>query len=199
MPETLLIATKNKDKVLEISQKLEGLKLEIKSLLDYPEIPDVIEDGITLAENALKKARVGFDATGYMTIADDTGLEVEALDGVPGVYSSRYAGENATYADNRRKLLQSMSNIPPEQRKARFRTVVILVDINGTVEEVEGCCEGFITMEERGIGGFGYDPVFYVPEYEKTFAEMPLSEKNKISHRGIAVEKAVELIKQKTT
>jgi len=197
MFDTLLIATKNKDKVREISQKLDGLELEIKSLLDYPEIPDVIEDGVTLAENALKKARAGFDATGCMTIADDTGLEVEVLDGAPGVYSSRYAGENATYCDNRIKLLQTMANIPPDQRKAMFRTVVIMIDINGVVGEVEGCCEGFITTEERGTGGFGYDPIFYVPGYGQTFAEMPLSEKNKISHRGIAVEKAVELIKQK--
>jgi len=196
MSNILLIATKNADKIREISQKLDGLKLEIKSLLDYPEIPDVIEDGATLAENALKKARTGFEATGLMTIADDTGLEVEALNGAPGVYSSRYAGDDATYADNRRKLLRAMDGIPEGKRKALFRTVVVLINVDG-IEQVEGCCEGIISREEQGTGGFGYDPVFYVPEYGQTFAEMPLIEKNKISHRGIAIEKTVKLIKER--
>lgn len=193
--DKILISTKNKDKVREISQKLGGLNLEIKSLLDFPDIPDVIEDGDTLEANALKKARTGYEKTGLLTIADDTGLEVEALDGQPGVYSSRYAGEDATYADNRRKLLQAMQSVPADNRKAAFRTVVVILG-EGFEEIVDGVCEGVITTEERGSGGFGYDPVFLIPESGLTFAEMPLVEKNKISHRGIAVAKAVDFLRR---
>ena len=194
-PTTILISTKNKDKVREITQKLDGLNLEVKSLLDFPEILDVVEDGDTLEQNAWKKARTGYEATGLLTIADDTGLEVEALDGAPGVYSSRYAGEDATYADNRRKLLETMKNVPADKRKAAFRTVVAIQG-NGIEEIVEGGCEGVITSEERGSGGFGYDPVFLIPDRNLTFAEMSLEDKNKISHRGIAVGKSVEVIKK---
>jgi XTP/dITP diphosphohydrolase len=182
--------------VREISQKLKGLGLEILSLNDFLKIPDIIEDGATLYENALIKAKAGFTATGIPTLADDTGLEVEALGGAPGVYSSRYAGEKATYADNRWKLLRKMSGIPREKRKALFKTVVVFYDKDGH-QAVEGTCEGVILNEERGCGGFGYDPVFYVPEYKMTFAEMPLDLKNRISHRGKAVEKAIELIKKR--
>ena len=194
-PTTILISTKNKDKVREIAQKLTGLNLEVKSLLDFPEIPDVVEDGDTLEQNALKKVRAGHKATGLLTIADDTGLEVEALDGAPGVYSSRYAGEDATYADNRRKLLETMKNVSADKRKAAFRTVVAIIG-TGIEEIVEGRCGGIITSEERGRGGFGYDPVFLIPDKNLTFAEMSLKDKNKISHRGIAVGKAVEVIKK---
>ncbi len=194
--KTLLIATRNRDKVREISEKLQGLGLRIMSLLDFPEIPDVVEDGATIEENALKKAYAGFGATGLTTIADDTGLEVEALQGAPGVYSSRYAGEKASYADNRRKLLHEMKGIPPEKRGAAFRTVVVIYDEDG-FELVEGRCDGAITSEERGEAGFGYDPVFLIPGFGLTFAEMPLERKNRISHRGLAVEKAIKAIKRK--
>ena len=194
MKKSLLIATKNEDKVREISRKLAGLDIEIKSLRDFPQIPDVVEDGEILAENALKKARAGYEATGLLTLADDTGLEVGALNGAPGVHSSRYAGENATYADNRRKLIREMEGVPHQERKAVFKTVVVLMGEDG-IEVVEGQCQGVITEEERGSGGFGYDPVFLIPQYNLTFAEMPLELKNKISHRGLAVAKAIAIIK----
>ncbi len=196
MPNSILIATRNRDKVREIAAKLAGLNLNIKSLLDFPQIPDVIEDGKTLEENALKKARAGFEATGLPTIADDTGLEVYALNNAPGVYSSRYAGEKATYRDNRKKLLQEMRNIPPSDRKCVFRTVVCIYDEKG-YEFIQSKCEGIIIEEERGSGGFGYDPIFLVPQYDQTFAEMPLELKNVISHRGKAVDKTIQVIKRR--
>ena len=193
MTKTLLIATCNKDKVREISAKLEPLGIEIKSLIDFPEILEVVEDRDTLEGNALKKAEAGFNHTGIPTLADDTGLEVEALNGAPGVYSSRYAGKNATYADNRTKLLLEMENVPEGRRQAAFRTAAVIYDNDG-YEVVEGRCAGVIIFTERGDSGFGYDPIFLIPEYEQTFAEMPLELKNKISHRGIAFAKAIEVI-----
>ena len=193
---TILIATRNKDKVLEITDKLRGLQLEVKSFLDFPHIPEVVEDGTTIEENALKKARAGFLLTGLTTLADDTGLEVEALNGAPGVYSSRYAGENASYADNRRKLLRELEGIPPNDRRAVFRTAVVIFDKDG-FNRLEGRCEGLITEDERGNAGFGYDPIFLLPEYKMTFAEMPMELKNRISHRGRAVEKAIQIIRDK--
>jgi XTP/dITP diphosphohydrolase len=196
MNKTILIATRNKDKIREISQKLEGLGLKIKSLNDFPRIPDINEDGATIEDNAIKKTQTGCNATGLLTLADDTGLEVSALKGAPGVYSSRYAGKGATYADNRRKLLQAMQNIPKEKRNAVFRTVAAICDENGVIL-VEGKCEGVIIEEERGSAGFGYDPVFMIPELGKTFAEMTLEQKNRISHRGKAFAKAREIIERK--
>ena len=192
----ILIATRNLDKVREIGAKFKGLSLEVKSLIDFPQIPEVVEDGITLEENAIKKAAAGFNATGLLTLADDTGLEVEALNGRPGVYSSRYAGENASYSDNRRKLLQELKEIPWEKRKAVFRTVAVLLDEKGAIT-FERRCSGIILDEERGEGGFGYDPVFFIAEYGMTFAEMPLELKNRISHRGLAVERVVDYIQKK--
>ncbi|NQS97314.1 MAG: RdgB/HAM1 family non-canonical purine NTP pyrophosphatase [candidate division Zixibacteria bacterium] len=192
----ILIATRNKDKVLEINHKLKGLGLEVKSFLDFPHIPEVIEDGKTIEENALKKARIGFFATGLTTLSDDTGIEVEALNGAPGLYSSRYAGDNASYADNRHKLLRELEGIPIEKRRAVFRTVVVIFDKDG-FNQLEGRCEGLITEDERGTGGFGYDPIFLLPEYGMTFAEMPLKLKNRVSHRGRAVEKAIQIIREK--
>lgn len=196
MITTLLIATRNQDKVREISAKLAPLGLEIKSFLDFPEIPEVVEDGETLEANALKKAQAGFEAAAIPTIADDTGLEVDALNGAPGVYSSRYAGKDATYAGNRLKLIEAMKGVPDECRQAAFKTVVTIYDKNGFVQ-VEGRCDGIIIDEERGDGTFGYDPVFYVPEYGQTFAEMDLKLKNKISHRGLAFGKAMEVIEKR--
>ncbi|MBC8279140.1 MAG: RdgB/HAM1 family non-canonical purine NTP pyrophosphatase [FCB group bacterium] len=195
MPKTILIATRNEDKVREITDKLAPLGVTVKSFLDFPEIPEVIEDGETLEANALKKAETGFKATGLPTLADDTGLEVDALGGAPGVYSSRYAGEEATYSDNRRKLIEAIKDVPDDKRQAAFRTVVTILDEKGSTQ-LEGKCGGIIITEERGDGTFGYDPVFYVPEYGQTFAEMDLKLKNKISHRGLAFGKAMEVIKE---
>ena len=174
---------------------LNNYDITVKSLLDFPDAPEIVEDGDTLEANAVKKAEAGFKITGLPTIADDTGLEVKALIGAPGVYSSRYAGENVTYADNRRKLLHEMTNVPDNERSAVFRTVAAFKTAE-YINIVEGQCEGYITREERGEGGFGYDPVFYIPDYKQTFAEMPLELKNKISHRGEAMDKIVEVIEK---
>ncbi len=182
----LLVATRNRDKLREIREVLADLDVELLCAADLPDLPEVVEDAATLEGNAIKKALTLHRLTGLPTLADDTGLEVDALGGAPGVYSSRYAGENATYADNVRKLLHELEGVSAEQRTARFRTVAAFAH-DGTVETVEGICEGRITTEPRGSGNFGYDPVFFVPEAGKTMAEMTLEEKNRISHRGRAL------------
>ena len=191
----IVLATRNRDKVNEIRDLLIDLEVQILTLNDFPEVPEIIEDRETLEQNAYKKAKTVFDATGILSVADDTGLEVDALNGQPGVYSSRFAGEQATYDDNVNKLLQEMENVPDDQRSAIFRTVISIVGENIN-ELVEGRCKGIIVRHKKGNGGFGYDPVFYVPEYRRTFAEMPLSLKNQISHRGQALQKAIKILKQ---
>lgn len=185
--ERLVLATRNRDKVTEIAQLLEELNLELHTLIEFPDAPVVIEDGETLKENAIKKAREIAEHTGMPAVADDTGLEVDALNGAPGVYSSRYAGENASYEDNVRKLLQELEAVPSERRSARFRCVVALV-AGGDTHTVEGVCNGVIIDAPRGDQGFGYDPVFFVPEHGQTFAEMQPNLKNQISHRARAFE-----------
>jgi len=181
----IVLATGNQDKVKEIVEILKNLDIELLTLKDFPGVPGVVEDGKTLAENALKKARIISGFTKLPAVSDDTGLEVDALNGAPGVYSSRYSGENATYADNVKKLLGDLENVPPEKRQARFRCAVAYYSENST-QIVEGVCEGEITDQPQGNQGFGYDPVFFVPEYDCTFAEMDLNLKNKISHRAKA-------------
>ena len=191
----IVLATHNRDKLKEIRRLLDPAQFELLTLDDFDDFPEIEEDGATLEENALKKAREVYRATGLLSVADDTGLEVDALGGRPGVYSSRFAGENASYADNVRKLLEEMKDVPPDERTARFRCVVAIVD--GRRETtVEGICEGRITTEPRGQGGFGYDPVFSVPEAGKTFAEMSAEEKNAVSHRGRAFRKAAQVLQQ---
>ncbi len=180
----LLLGTANLDKVREIESVLAGLPLTILSARDVS-IPDVSETEPTLEGNAALKATTIAADSGLVTLSDDTGLEVMALDGAPGVFSARYAGADATYADNNEKLLEAL--IDREDRSARFRTVVACAAPSGLLFSVEGVCEGCITEELRGAGGFGYDPVFYVPEVGKTYAEMTLQEKNGVSHRGRAL------------
>ena len=153
---------------------------------DFPHVGEIIEDGETLTENAIIKAQTVFDITGIPAISDDTGLSVDALNGAPGVYSARYAGENATYTDNVEKLVDEMKNISSENREAQFKTVMVYID-KDTELIADGVVKGQITDASKGVGGFGYDPVFYIPEKEKTFAEMTIQEKNQISHRGIAL------------
>ncbi|MEX2344730.1 MAG: RdgB/HAM1 family non-canonical purine NTP pyrophosphatase [Balneolaceae bacterium] len=190
---TLLLASANSHKIEELLQVLNPLGVELKSTLDFPGAEDVVEDQPDLNGNALKKARHWFKKTGLPSLADDTGLEVEALDGAPGVYSARYAGENVTYQDNVDKLLSELKG--HSNRNAQFRTVIAFV--NGSEEHLfEGICEGEITPAERGEKGFGYDPVFQPEGYEKTFAELEAEEKNKISHRGQAVQKFIEFLKK---
>ena len=189
----IILATHNRDKEKELQKSLEGLNVKICSLFDFPNIGEIEETGTTLLENSLLKARTVFDITGIPTIADDTGLEVDYLDGAPGVYSSRYAGNNVSYQDNVDKLLIELDGVPHERRTARFRTVVTYIDKN---EELwtEGYIDGIISETIIGDRGFGYDPLFFVPHKGKTFAELSSDEKNKISHRGIALQKLRKIL-----
>ena len=190
----IILATNNLHKIEEIQSFLLPLGFEIHSARDTA-IPKTEEDQPTLQGNALKKARETFLATGILSLADDTGLEVYALDMRPGVYSSRYAGENVSYADNNKKLLEELSAVAADKRGARFRTVVAIVG-NGIEKTVEGIVEGKILEALRGGQGFGYDPLFVPNGYSKTFAEMTIEEKNQLSHRARALEKAVEVLKR---
>ena len=190
----IVIATHNRDKLKEIQREIGGFKWNVVSLDQFPEIEEIIEDGKTLEENALIKAREVFKKTGLPTISDDTGLEVDALDGAPGVYTARYAGENCSYEDNVDKIIKDMHRVPMPNRGAIFKTVMVFKDENEELI-VEGIVKGIISREARGEDGFGYDPVFYVPENNKTFAEMTMNEKNKISHRGNAIRNLINELK----
>lgn len=182
----LVIATKNPGKKKEIARLLEELPIKVFSLTDFPEAPDVVEDKDTLEGNAMKKARSSFTYFNKPALADDTGLEVDVLDGRPGVYSARYAGEDGNAVANRALLCKELKD--ETNRTARFRTVLAFDDGNA-LHLFEGVCEGRILDHEVGTGGFGYDPLFIPDGYEQTFAEMPVSLKNKISHRGKALQK----------
>ena len=185
----LVIATRNPNKLIEIREVLSLDPNIVKSSLDYPQIPDVIEDKETLEENAIKKAITISAATGCWALADDSGLEVDALNGAPGVYSARYAGEHCSYIDNCKKLLFEMDG--KENRRARFRTVLALVNLVGEIRTIEGSVEGKILTEMRGDGGFGYDPIFMPDGYNLSYAEFEPLEKNRISHRGKALNSAI--------
>ena len=189
----IVLATHNYDKEIELQHSLQGLGVKICSLSEYPDIGEIEETGTTLLENSLLKAHTVYDRTGLPAIADDTGLEVDALDGAPGVYSARFSGADATYEDNVNKLLSVMEDVSDDMRSARFRTVISFVD---EVQELwtEGFIEGRITRDPRGNMGFGYDPIFYIPRLEKTFAELSTADKNKISHRGLALQKLRKIL-----
>jgi len=163
------------------------MEVQILSLTDFPSVLPVEEDGRTFLENALQKARAVARHTGSLTIADDSGLEVDYLQGKPGVCSARFAGEGASDADNNRKLLRLLDDVPSSQRGAAFRCVIAIVDSTGKESWVEGACRGVIGDSEKGRQGFGYDPLFVIPVLGKTLAELPLEEKNRISHRGKAL------------
>lgn len=183
----IVVATHNKDKFKELYHGLKSLKIKLLSLEDFPEIGEIIEDGKTLEENALIKARTVNQLTSLPAISDDTGLFVDALNGDPGIYSARYAGENSTYLDNVNKMLHEMKNIPEGKRQARFSTVMAYVD--GKRELIaEGFVKGIISNKIKGIGGFGYDSIFYIRNKGKTFSEMSIEEKNLISHRSRAID-----------
>jgi XTP/dITP diphosphohydrolase len=194
MINQIVLATSNKGKIREFAGLLEGVFGSIISLNDLESPPDVVEDGMTFRENAIKKARAIAAYSGLPAFADDSGLEVDALGGRPGVYSARYAGDGATDRDNIAKLLSELEGI--EDRNARFVCVLALVMPDGKETVAEGSCEGIIIDEPRGEGGFGYDPVFFLPEYGKTMAEIPPDLKNKISHRARACESLIELLKE---
>ncbi len=193
-PKTILLASANPHKIKELRQVLIPMGIELQSATDYPGAGEVIEDKPDLEGNALKKARFWYMKTGLPSLADDTGLEVDVLGGAPGVYSARYAGEDATYEDNVQKLLAELKE--KENRTAQFRTVAAYV--TGKDEFLfEGICRGEIITEKRGDKGFGYDPIFVPEGYTKTFAELSAEEKNKISHRGRAVQKFISHIQKR--
>lgn len=187
MIKEVVLATGNEGKIKEFSNLLEGVFGKIISLSDLGSPPEVVEDGLTFRDNALKKAREIAQYSGKLTLADDSGLEVDALNGRPGIYSARYSGEGATNKTNIVKLLAELGDNP--NRKARFVCVLALVDPNGEELVVEGFCEGVILDEPRGEGGFGYDPVFYLPDRRKTMAEVEPELKNTISHRANALKR----------
>lgn len=191
----IVLASGNKGKIAEFQRLLDGMDIVVRPMNDYPEIGEIVEDGSTFAENALIKARVVAKATGKTALADDSGLMVDALDGAPGIYSARFAGEQGNDAANNEKLLTLLAEVPEEKRTGQFFCAIAIVLPDGREYTVEGVCPGKILRELRGAGGFGYDPLFYVEEYQKTFAELTMEEKNAISHRGRANQKAVEIIK----
>ncbi len=188
----LLLATRNKDKVIEIKEILKDLDVEIDSASQFPDMPDVIEDKDTIKGNSIKKATECAEYSGLLTIADDTGLFVDALEGKPGVYAARFAGEDCSYKDNRVKMLKEMKGI--SNRNAQFRTVCALVSPDGLIATTEGIVEGKITEKEFGENGFGYDTIFRANETGKTFGEMTLIEKEKISHRSRAFNKMIPIL-----
>jgi XTP/dITP diphosphohydrolase len=217
----LVLATRNRDKIKEIEAILSPLDIKVLTLDHFDDVPEVVEDGKTLEENALKKARTVRDRTGLAALADDTGLEVDALGGAPGVYSSRFAGEDATYADNNRKLLGDLRDVEVHKRSARFKCVMALaltkrqgetvlaaqasigesgapVDGSSPADSLvtEGIIEGRIAPHRRGESGFGYDPVFEIPRLGKTLAEIGIDAKNRMSHRYRALIEMRELLIQ---
>ncbi len=185
----IVFASKNRGKIRELNALLEGMNVNLLSLHDYPDVPNIIEDGNTFLENALKKARVISEYTGGTIIADDSGLEVDYLEGAPGIHSARYAGAGATDERNICKLLEELDGVPTEKRRAAFRCALVLYRTDGTFETFEGKLEGSIATEPAGNKGFGYDPVFIVPEYRKTVAQLDPETKNRISHRAVAFAK----------
>lgn len=192
----LVIATQNRGKFREIKDILSRLEITIHSLSEFPDIPEIEETGKTFEENAVIKAQTVARLTGMAALADDSGLEVDLLDGKPGVYSSRFAGEQATDSMNNAKLLSLVGDAPLEHRHARFVCAVALATPDELIGTVTGSCEGYINNTERGDGGFGYDPLFLARDYNMTFAELNQDIKNKISHRAKALNKACIMLEK---
>lgn len=194
MIHELVLATRNRHKGEELAALLGDLGIRIRTLGEFPEAPEVIEDGETCEANAIKKARAIADAIGLPAVADDTGLEVDALDGRPGIFAARFAGEGATYEDNYRKLLHELAGVPRERRAARFVTVAAMAFPTDGVQVARGMLEGLIAEVPSGTQGFGYDPVFFVPELGKTLAQLSADQKNRVSHRAKAFAKVREIL-----
>jgi len=192
----LIVATKNKKKFAEIRAILKDLKLNLISLADIPRPPRIIENGKTFQANAIKKARKLAHFTGKLSMGEDSGLCIDALGGAPGVYSSRFSGKNKSDAKNNRKVLKLLNGLPLSKRKAYYVCAVALADKHGLVEVVEGKCNGIIGFELKGDSGFGYDPLFIIPKYKKTFAQLGEKIKHKMSHRYHALESARKIIKK---
>lgn len=196
MIREVVLATRNRHKAEELVALLGDLGIMIHTLDEFPDAPDVVEDGDTCEANAVKKARVIAEFTGLLAVADDTGLEVDALGGRPGVYAARYAGENATYEDNCQKLLRELTGVPREQRTARFLTVAAIALPSDGIRVAQGTLDGVIAEEAAGTLGFGYDPVFLIPELGKTLAQLPTDQKNTISHRAKAFIQVKDLLRE---
>ncbi|AKL97527.1 XTP/dITP diphosphatase [Endomicrobium proavitum] len=194
MIDEIIIATGNKHKVEEISAILKDLNIKVIPMSELQSFPKTVEDGDTLKTNAEKKAKEAAAFFKKWVIADDTGLEVDYLNGAPSVYSARYAGENCSYDDNNKKLLAALSDVPQEKRTAKFKCVIAVASPEGKTYFAEGEIFGIITNALSGTNGFGYDPVFFVPAQNKTFAELSADIKNKISHRAQALQKAKKII-----
>ncbi len=192
----LLVATRNSQKKAELQELLNHLGIKILTLEDIEFIPEIIEDGSSFQENAVKKARETAALSSYTCLADDSGLVVDALHGQPGIYSARFAGEEATDQENNKKLLDLMKNISPASRTARFICVIAISTPLGEIESVSGICEGKIALAPRGQGGFGYDPLFVPAGYEESFGELPASIKNTISHRARALQKCRPILER---
>lgn len=190
----IVLATNNSGKVKEINELLEPHGIKAVSMAEFPGLGEIEEDGSTFRENAIIKASAVCEHTGLMALADDSGLEVDYLDGAPGIRSARFAGEEKNDEANNKKLLNLLAGVPSEKRTARFRCVIAIAVPGGWVYTADGACEGVISNEPRGAGGFGYDPLFYLPEYGRTFAELDLETKNKISHRGRALAGALDIL-----
>ncbi len=195
----IVTATKNKGKISEIIKKFRDLNIsgiELLSLSEFPDMPDIIEDGSTFSENSLIKAKAVSAFTGLISIADDSGLSVDALDGRPGVLSARYGGNGIDDKSRNILLLEEMKDIPIEKRNAKFVCVITLFFPDSRSYSVSGECNGIINFSPSGNNGFGYDPVFFLPEFNRTMAELSIEEKNKISHRGKAIDSLAELLKE---
>ncbi|MBI2608035.1 MAG: XTP/dITP diphosphatase [Deltaproteobacteria bacterium] len=191
----IVIASNNKGKIEEIKNYLSDKNIIVFSLEDYPDFPGIIEDGKTYFENAFKKAHAVCQYTGKIAIADDSGLEIEALNKAPGVYSSRYAGPQAGASDNIKKVLEELKKLPQDiSKKATFKCVISIVHPNGNSDVIKESCEGEMILKPRGNNGFGYDPIFFIPLLNCTMAELTLAKKNEISHRGKAMKRLKELL-----
>jgi XTP/dITP diphosphohydrolase len=192
----IILATQNQGKIRELQEMLVGENIEVLSLLDIPDWEDVEENGVTFADNAAIKAKEAVRRTGLIALADDSGLEVDALEGAPGVYSARYAGETKDDERNIDKLLHLLETIPEDKRTARFRCALVIATPFGEEYLTEGAVEGRILTQRRGTDGFGYDPVFYLPEFARTMAELTMTEKNSLSHRAQAFRQVIPILRK---
>ena len=192
----IVLATANPNKVHELAEILRGLKIEWILYSSFSGVAPLKEEGTSLWENAAAKAKIAAASTGFIALADDSGLEVDALGGAPGVHSSRFLGEGASDSDRIQEILRRLRTYPWHGRTARFRCVVAVARPEGEVAFAEGVCEGYIAWEPRGEAGFGYDPIFYIPEHQKTLAELGPTLKNRISHRAKALEGCREILRR---
>jgi XTP/dITP diphosphohydrolase len=188
----IVIASKNKGKITEFMKAFAAMNIKVISLAEFTDVPDAVETGKTFQANAVMKAQFYAKYTGLACLADDSGLEVDALGGAPGVYSARYAGVHGDDAANNAKLLAELEKVQVYHANARFRCALAFADTNGELLICDGCCEGTILPKQQGKNGFGYDPLFYIENLKKTLAEITIEEKNKISHRGAALKVMTE-------